>query len=169
MFYVSHLRCLDFIQPSTRTVLGRGGGPGVSTRLYMVLDSPYTVVVLANQGRRRQSLSASERAKALVAETVLDTLWCSGADPSAFAETVSRHFAARVPRLRMARRGGEMYVGPGMLAARPEHLNACSIPFDLINVVSVNQWRASFRQSCGRQRTDITPAHAKKNTVLFRN
>jgi hypothetical protein len=65
---------------------------------------------------------------------------------------------------------GGRWMFPGNACRRTEDLNACSTPFDLINVVSVNQWWASvLGKAVGRQPADSHPAHAKKNTGLFRN
>jgi CubicO group peptidase (beta-lactamase class C family) len=50
------------------TVVGHAGGfPGVSTRLYLFLDAPYTVVVLANEDPPAEAYAAS-KAVALIAE-----------------------------------------------------------------------------------------------------
>ena len=51
-----------------RTVVGHGGGfPGVSTHLYLLLDSPYTVVVLTNVDPPAEAYAGS-KVVALMAE-----------------------------------------------------------------------------------------------------
>ncbi len=59
---------MEIDQEYGQTVVGHGGGfPGVSTHLYMVLGSPYTVVTLANQDPPASEF-AVQRVKALVVE-----------------------------------------------------------------------------------------------------
>jgi CubicO group peptidase (beta-lactamase class C family) len=59
---------LDIEDMYGRTVVGHGGGfPGVSTHLYLLLDSQYTVVVLANQDPPADAYAGS-KILALMAE-----------------------------------------------------------------------------------------------------